>query len=476
MQVYDIIKKLQATSSRNEKQAILESIKGTSLELTFKKVCVLAYEPTITFGAKDVEWPDTDNLISNTLDESSYLLYEGNLTLDKAFDIVLAELATRKITGNAARHLLCGLYNSLSNDDAKVLQSVIERDLKAGISAKTINKVFADLIYVHPYMRGSSFSAKNLKAIKFPCFSQTKEDGEYEDIIITSASGKPTVEVRSRSGAINNHYLSDDVIESLKNRSPDNTVLMGEVLVYEDATRQKLMERAKGNGYLNSNDVDPERLLHTLWDAVPYEDFLKKSCSVPYIERFVLLQHYVRQFAMDTDQIKLIDSRFVGNVDGVIEHFMENVSAGLEGVMVKNNEMLWEDGTSKESVKVKVEFECELIITRFKQGKTMGELDEIVGSIESESSDGILSVNVGGGISDDLRKLMWANRDSYLGKIITVKSNDVITNEANPEKMSLFLPRLVKFRNDKTEADSYDRIMEQKKAFVHTLEAIEKKG
>jgi hypothetical protein len=31
---------------------------------------------------------------------------------------------------------------------------------------------------------------------------------------------------------------------------------------------------------------------------------------------------------------------------------------------------------------------------------------------------------------------------------------------------------LVKFRNDKTQADSYDRIVEQKEAFVHTLEVI----
>jgi DNA ligase-1 len=462
MRISEILNKLQSTTKRNEKTAILESLKGGPDEDLFKRVAWLTYEPTVNFWVKDVDFSEQKEV--NNLFEQ----LDIEVCLEKSLDVLQNNIAERVVTGNAAHDLIIKTYHGLPDEEKGTFKSVIHRDLKVGVSKKTLNKVWPDLIYDHPYMRASSFSVKNLKRIVFPCFSQTKEDGEYEDIIINDQ-----IDIRSRSGAKNNHHASTGLLWALRNNINIDITLQGEVLVFEDATRQKIMPRQKGNGYLNSNDVDPERLLHVFWDAVPYKDFKEGVCKTPYTERFDMLKRIVGALRQDTDQVNIIDSRIVNSVDEIIDHFKKNVEAGKEGVLVKNTDMQWKDGDSKDQVKVKVEFECELKIVGFNQGKILGEWADIVGSIISESVEGKLLTNVGTGITDELREEMYRNQSSYIGSIITVRSNDVIANELKPDKMSLFLARLIKFRPDKTEADTYDRIIEQKEAFIYTLKAIE---
>lgn len=462
MTVANILEQLKSTTKRTEKEAILSGLTGTE-EYLFKRVAVMTYSPNINYWIKEVDWPEESE--SDTLFETEYDV----ISLDAALDKLESEIATRKVTGNKAHDRIIEIYQSLINMEKYTFKCVVDRDLKAGVSVKTINKIWPDLVYDHPYMRGSSFNKKNLKNINFPCISQTKEDGAYEDIIVVPNS---FIEQRARSGAINNNFLSNGLVDALKTVEYP-VVFMGEILAFEDSTRTKLMSRQKSNGYINSNEVDPERLLHVLWDMVPYEDFKQGVSKTKYSHRFDMLKRMIISLNQHTDQVKVVDSRMVTDIDDVIEHLKENLEDGLEGTMLKNVGLNWKNGTSKDQVKVKVEFECDLKVVGFNQGKTAGEWDEKLGSITFESSEGLINVNVGTGFSDEERVEIWQNRVEYMKKIATIKSNDIITNDLHPDKYSLFLPRIVKFRPDKTKADSYNRVLEQKEAFVETLKALE---
>lgn len=464
MPVSEILEKLRNTTKRNEKIDILKSLSGQD-EYMFKRVAVLTYSPHVNFWIKDIEYPESND--TNSL----FTVPAATLSIDNALDTLENEVSRRGVTGHKARDLIIETYQALDDDEKDTFQCVVDRDLKSGVSKKTINKVWPDLVYDHPYMRASSFSKKNISNINFPCFSQTKEDGEYEDIIVL-ANNK--IEQRARSGSINNDYLSNGVVNSLRKHIDYDIVLMGEIIAFEDNTRKQLMNRQKSNGYLNSNEVDPERLLHVIWDIVPYKDFKRGQCDIPYEDRMQTLKSVISKLTKDTDQIRIIDSRIVNSVDEVIKHFKENVGNDLEGVMVKNTNMKWKDGTSKDQVKVKIEFECDLKIVGFNQGKTLGKWDQKVGSIIYETADSKLQVNVGNGLSGEECVEIWNNKNKYMKMISTVKSNDVIASDSKPGTMSLFLPRVTKLvRNDKTQADNYDRVIEQKNAFVETLKAIE---
>ena len=116
--------------------------------------------------------------------------------------------------------------------------------------------------------------------------------------------------------------------------------------------------------------------------------------------------------------------------------------------------MIWKNGTSKDQVKVKLEAEIDLKITGFNKGN--GKNSELFGSLICESSDGMLSVNVSG-FKDKDRKEIFDNFEFYKNEIITVKAN-ALMKHPKEESYSLFLPRFVEMRQDKTVADDLTTI------------------
>ena len=135
--------------------------------------------------------------------------------------------------------------------------------------------------------------------------------------------------------------------------------------------------------------------------------------------------------------------------------------------------MQWKNGTSRDQVKIKIVFDCDLRIVGFNQGKEKGKFVEKLGSLQVKSSDGMVEFNVGTGFSDEQRAEIWENRVSYLKKIVTVKGNDIVESDLKPDKYAIFLSRYVKVRDDKNQPDSYERIKEQRDSFMETLKELE---
>ena len=130
-----------------------------------------------------------------------------------------------------------------SVDDAKVLERVIQKDLKCGVSISTANDVWHGLVTEYPVMLCSQFEQKLVDKVKFPALVQTKMDGMRFNAIVRD--GK--VEYRSRNGKeiqlLGN--LDSDFITLAGNI---DCVFDGELLV---ASASGVMDRQTGNGILN---------------------------------------------------------------------------------------------------------------------------------------------------------------------------------------------------------------------------------
>lgn len=448
MNIVTVFDQLKNASGSNEKISIMKSLSG-EIESLFKRICFLAYDPSIDFYLKKFD---------TIKDEAP------SLTLSHALDILESEIASRKYTGNAALDIVEDLYSTLSPGEDEIFYNVIQRDLRIGISAKTINKVWNNLIYIHPYMRCSSFSEKNLANISFPCISQTKMDGMYCDIICNDS-----VIVMSRNGQKSKINLSNDIKDQLLKQF-NGYVVQGELLALDE--NGQYMERSLGNGYLNSDDIDINRVQFIAWDIVSYDCFTKGIDKTPYDIRYKTLEHAIAMSETNKPFVRLVDTKICYSVDEVIDHFKSKRIANEEGTVIKDMKAIWKDGTSKQQVKVKVIMDCDLKITGFKEGtgKNTGRL----GSIECESSDGLLKVSVGTGFKDEERESIWKNRDNLIGKIIAVKANDCIKSQNDDSNWTLFLPRAVEIRTDKTKSDSLERIQEQVKSFTDALKLLEK--
>ena len=423
--ILDILNEIAETSSRNEKEAILKREVDNEL---LKRVFFLAYDPFTQFYIRKI--PEYER---NETSHAASL--EGLLP-------GLQALSSRRATGNAGIYHLQTMLQALNVKDAEVLERVIGKDLKCGASGSTANKVWPGLIAEFPCMLCTPSDEKILSKFKFTAFAQLKMDGMRFNAIFKD--GK--CEFRSRNGKEIN-LLGNLEQEFVKLANGQNLVFDGELLVVVEGNIQ---DRQTGNGILNKavkgtiSAKEAESVQATVWDCIPYHHFVEGKGSTQYLTRFAILES-----ASLPHKIRLVESSVVASLDEAEAIFERYLAQGQEGIILKDMSGIWEDKRVKTQVKFKAELDCDLRVVGIQPGT--GKYEGMVGALLCESSDGVIQVDVGSGLSDDDRR-----RDDYVDKIVAVTYNARIKNKQG--KQSLFLPRLIEVRLDKDEADSSEKI------------------
>jgi len=419
--IYQIIKQLEATNSRNEKIAILESNLNNKL---LKRVLNLALNPHIQFYQRKLPDPTEQDVCT---------------TLDYALD-QLDPLINRTITGNQAKSWLADVLGYCDDSDNEVVARVVQKDLKCGVNSSTVNKVFPGLIPEFPVMLASAYDERLVKKIKYPAFVQTKMDGMRVAIIVRSGA----VEFRSRNGKeiiVENGTLHHELKLIANNVGEDeNVVLDGELLVV--GKDGKYLTRKEGNGILNkcakgtATEEEASRVRVVLWDFIPLEYFEKGFWDNPYSSRLDRLEG-----AVDSDYVKTVDGCIVSSLNGVNGEFQAALARGEEGIILKALDAPWEDKRSKNLIKFKNELDMEAVVVDWLEGS--GKYKGKLGSLACKNGD--IEFNVGTGFSDEDRETIGRE---VIGKIVTVKYNEIIHSKQSDVK-SLFLPVFVEIRMDK---------------------------
>ena len=433
-QIFNIFEQLAADNSRLAKEAILLKNSNNSL---LKRVFTLALNPFVQFYIRKIPSYDTKNA-------------------PRALELVLNELdalSSRTVTGNNAIKHLQYILGSVSKEDAKIIERIIAKDLRCGVSEATVNKIWPGLIPSYPVMLASGFDQKLVDKIEYPAYVQLKLDGMRFNAIVTGGN----IEFRSRNGkelTIPNKSFAVPFLKLAEYYGTD-MVFDGELLVADHAG--KPVNRQTGNGILSKSikgTMSEDEALNvraTLWDAITYETFQAGKGDEPYKDRLAKLSngisHVNNHFSQFRHYIELVWTKQVDNFYEAQKHFETWLAKGQEGTILKVRDGIWEDKRSKGQIKFKGELECDLQIVDWEEGtgKNKGRL----GALVCESSDSVIRVNVGSGYSDE-------QRDEYtkkvIGKIVTVKYNARIKDKSGVE--SLFLPVFIELREDKSKAES----------------------
>ena len=451
--VQSILEKLENTNSQKEKIEILKTM--NEVQKRWFKMC---YNSLITFGVKKIPEYTSE---SNSLDIVSIM------------DILEKEFVTREITGNAA---IERLRDILSNaEEPEVVERLIRRDARCSVNSTLLNKVFPNLIPEIPCMLAQPMNEKTLKNIKFPAISQLKADGMRCIAFITSNN----VRMFSRNGTeiicepLKNTLMTIGQIE--ENLLSDNTALMldGELICYKD---NKLLDRKTSNGICNkvlkgtANEEEQDLIQMQLWDIVKVDsNTFNPLENRSYEKRLEYLYSILDKSIFS--KLEVIPTEIVNSMEEALEHFQKMLSQGLEGTILKNQDAKWSNTRSKDLVKMKEENTIDLLVVDIEEGS--GDFEGGLGAIICETSDKKLRVRVGTGFSFEDRgfvndlsngkkvvkqiKSLEEVSKNYLGKIVEVKYNQLIKSKGKDE-MSLFLPRLVRVRNDKSTANSIEEI------------------
>ena len=428
MNINALFNDLASNASRNYK---LEKLREYAHHETLREVIRLALDPFTQFYQRKIPTYKCDGTNANI---------ESILP-------ALYDLSSREVTGNAAIEYLRMLLSSLNEDDAKVLERIIDKSLDCGVQVSTANDVWPGLITEYPCMLCSPFEQKLVDKISFPAYAQMKMDGMRFNAIVRD--GK--CEFRSRNGK-EILLLGNLEQEFISLAGSIDCVFDGELLVMLEGDHQ-FADRQTGNGILNKANkgtisAKEAAMVHaTVWDLIPYVQFVDGYCATPYSKRYSTLQAIVSKQKSDGKKIWNVTSTIVQTLEEAQEIFQGYLAEGFEGIILKDGNGVWEDKRAKHQIKFKGELECDLKIVAIEEGT--GKYAGMLGAIVCESSDGKIKVNVGSGFNDAHRKNLGSE---ILDKIVAIKYNSRIKNKLGDE--SLFLPIFVEIRDDKDIADS----------------------
>jgi len=388
------------------------------------------------------------------------------------FSSLAYNLIERRLTGHAALEAIDYYMAKATNEQWNGwYRRILVKDLQSGFSESTVNTAVKGVneLYVvptTPYMRCSLPEKSNQSEWDWAkgVYSETKADGmfAYVNVDLTGF-----VWITSRGGTL----FPDGMLgieDAAAKTFSHGTSTHGELTVYQNGV---LLERQIGNGILNSvlkgGTLEAGQVVvYDVWDQIPLEVFVPKGkYEVPYHIRYDAL---LKQMSVNPSaQIKMIETLICYTPDEALAHYRLMRSRGLEGTICKSRAAIWKDGTSKDLVKQKEVVDVELRVV----GKTAGKnkFAHLFGSLICQSEDTLLEVGCSG-ISDELRNYIHSHWDEWDQSIVTVRSNGIMYATKVGAKHSLFLPRMVEQRNDKTIADTFDEITSQFAAAISSVD------
>ena len=419
--VLDVLKRVGATSSKKEKEAILK-VALPSNEL-LRRVAQYALNQGQSYNLTGLPEVGTNGTAEN---------------IDGIFKCLDALAAKRGATHAEAHELAMCCHNMDARD---VVLRIIRRDLDIGAGAETFNKAMPGLIYTVPYNRYSSFSQIDPDALRnVQMLVQLKNDGFFSYMQDPElAKGNPFCTRQGNTfslhGAIEkdfHHYawLQEILGEPIR--------LEGELLV-RTADGAGFLSRSKGNGLLaefyNGTGAEmpgfAERIRYIVWGYVTESEYQARESSVVYRDVWRNLNLAAAR-NQHTGAISLTESESVASFEEAMAFYRKMRERGLEGAMLKIlDKLVWKHNSSGNlnGFKMKAEAEAEFEIVDAYPGKPNGKWKDYLGGVTVKSSCGQILTNIGGGFSDDERLLGVDWWRSKKGKIITGKFTGIVKDK-----------------------------------------------
>lgn len=433
-----IIEALRGTKSRKEKLNILRTHKENK-----EFLCVLqwAYDPFRTYGVKNFP----------------AVLHQQNSCEDGAFTALqklLDSLAARSLTGAIAQREIQTTVSTYGEHFEALLRGILNKDLDCGVQAKTLNLVLGkDFVPIFDVQLATSSDSYPL-----PIYAEEKHDGVRMLCFYDGAK----VSFFTRAGQhVPMPSLETEVTKHVDCLTPRDfndmgtkgIVLDGEITGVDRQSVSGLVNRLR----LEKADRDySDSFTFTLFDTLTLKEWEEKKCGRNNrMRREWLETTFSALFQGRSEQIKLGEARLCHTVEDVDAYYAKVISKGGEGLILKPFSGLYEWKRSKAWIKLKEVKECDLLVvdTQDGEGKRFGG----IGSLICQSSCKQLVVKVGSGFSDEMIADM--NRNNPVGKVVTVRYNVLShSNTLGVPKWSLFLPRFVEFREDKSVADTLEDI------------------
>ena len=410
MPLSDLLTEIKTTKGTNAKRTLV--LENNSYLL--RKILKYSFDPFVPFHV--IKIPKTKDRFPLTTENLRW----------QVFFAACDKCASREITGNAAIEEIESAFNLVTEDEEKWMRKILKKHIAIGLSTTTINKDFQGLIPTFDVSLAQKFDEKRVskwdsmiverKLDGIRCFSIVRDGA----VVMYARSGKPITNFIDTIGPS---------LISMGDGCYDGE-LMGDDFV-------ALMRQAYRKG-----DVETDGTFLALFDFCSLEEWDSKDATTSYVDRLVTLYDRISTLEDEDNSISYVDKETLSvSEDSDLVKVLHDkfVSEGFEGAMIKNPLAPYQFKRSYDIMKLKAFFDVDLPVDDLLEGrgKHVGTLGAFVVYHQG------VKVQVGSGLSDEIRTEIWDNKEKYIGRTIEIRYQEI-----TPDR-SLRFPTFVCFRNDR---------------------------
>lgn len=414
---------LLATNSRIKKAKVLQSIKEDEDAKYFIRFLL---NPYVTTGISKKKLLKKIEPVDSGV-RSSIEMLELAARVKTGPDLLLAEEF--------------GFMRWLGSQDpsgklSDLFSKVLSKNLPLGIDAKTVNRELPGLVPTFSVQLAQKYF-DDPHAIDGKEFTlTTKLDGNR--VIAMKRHGE--VQLLSRQGR--EYEGLSELEDELASAPFDDICLDGELLADRADGEESKDQFLRTQRLARSKGADKRGLRMMCFDVLPAEDFVSQASQIPYSSRRAELESLFSHWR--PEHFKLVEALYSGTDVSMIDTLLrEKIAASEEGIMINVNSAPYRFDRTKDLLKVKLFKDADLEIVGFKEGSNRysGTLGALV--VDYDGND----VEVGSGLSDELRDEIWAHREDWLGRTAIVQYFEETTNQRGGK--SLRFPVYLDWREDK---------------------------
>ena len=462
-----------AAAKGNAKLDVLEELLTDPFGV---KVAQYTYDPFITYGI-------TPKKPEAGWGEHSFNIYGGVFA-------ILDSLAARRLTGNAAHDEVQLCYQGFNSAGGELLWRILSKDFRAGITAKSMNKIRPGTIMTFEVMLSQHYEERFMKGVSMIA-GEPKLDGLRSPCLVKSGVGKHFSRVGNHFPALDD--LGSDVqgvvlrmFDDIKERVEDGRALPIEIallkmmggstaehpqLVLDGETFSGLFNES--SGAVRRKSVKATDVEFHVFDLIPMQfmtDYTKREFKVSNSARRAMLMIFM-SYVKD-EAIYLVPREILSTHEEVIDYYerqrdttlasflargdkdreaellktLINKDTGqpqvLEGAMFKLLDAFYEKKKGRKWMKMKACETEDLRVVGYFEGKPHTKYEGQLGGLIVDRNG--VEVRVGGGFSDAQRVEYWATPP--IGRMLEVEFHEVTPDG------SLRHSRFLRWRDDKDEA------------------------
>lgn len=421
------IEKSTGEGSQKRKQQLISENLSEELEY----ILAICFDPFVTTKLHKIDFEDKD--------------CEENLNLYSEFVVLCEELKKAPAINDNLRAKAARLIESTGyhGELKKVFAKVLTKRMNIGIGAKLINKAVGKELIPDPSLMLAEDDHKAIdKWDSIVC--EEKYDGVR--VICAIESRKAKFYTRAFN-ELDTKYLTK-IAEQLLHLSRD----LGDIFFDGELTdKDRKSVSGKVNQILKGSPKESigDDLLFNVFDVDGMESIRTGKGKAPYTIRRQTLETVFKNVG-ETPNVVMARKWEAKTKEELMPIYEQIVANGGEGVIMKDPNHLYECKRSKSWIKFKEVEDCDLVVTGWYPGE--GKREGFIGGFICKDASGEYNVKVGSGFTEQDLITLSKDADSLIGRIVTIQYNVPIEDKTGNK--SLFLPRFIEVRADKTEPEN----------------------